>query len=120
MNSTTQKFKERLLEECKKHPFLQFWRHNELLAMSVDAEVIMLDFAEEFDMEFDEADDLMIEEIAFAVEKKWLINYMNRNGNGWDDRKLKRWLREEYTSADSEKIFLSALNESQIVMLEFN
>lgn len=113
MNSITQKLTERIFSEYKKHPFLKFSEHNELLAMTLDAESMLCD-------EDGNPEDLEIEEIIFAVEKKWLLDYMNRDCSGWNEQDLIRWLRDEYTSEDSEEIFICALCESQIVMLEFN
>lgn len=113
MNSTTQEFKERIFKEYKKHPFVKFSEHNELLAMVLDAEFMMC-------VEDGDPEDLEVNEIIFAVEKKWLLDYKNRVCRGWDEQRLIQWLREEYTSYDSEEIFITAMCESQIVMLEFN
>lgn len=113
MNNTTRKFTERIFKEYKKHPFVKFSEHNELLAMTLDAEFMMC-------VEDGEPEDLEVSEIIFAVEKKWLIDYINRDRSGWDEQRVIQWLREEYTSYDSEEIFITAMCESQIVMLEFN
>ena len=45
---------------------------------------------------------------------------MNSYRLEWDGERLKEWLRNEYTSDDSYKIFYVAMEDNAIVMLEFN
>lgn len=63
MNSTTQKLKVRIFIDYKRHPFLKFSEHNELLVMALGAESMLC--GKEGNPE-----NLEIEEIIFAVEKK--------------------------------------------------
>ena len=103
--------KNEILELYRKHPFARFGEHNELLALVVCAESFYNHYEER---EFDE--------LIFAVEKEWLINYLNKHRNWykWNGNEVKEWLREEYISDDSYEIFYVAMEDNAIVMLEFN
>ena len=101
--------KNEILKLYRKHSFTGFGEHNELLALVVCAE----NFGEDYE-KWD------FNEVVFAVEKEWLLNYMNSYRLEWDGERLKEWLRNEYTSDDSYKIFYVAMEDNAIVMLEFN
>ena len=103
--------KKEILELYRKHQYTKFGEHNELLGLVVCGESFYDDF---YKQEFDE--------LIFAVEKEWLINYLNEQSGRieWDGDRVKEWLREEYTSDDSYPIFWKAMEDSAIVMLEFN
>jgi len=60
------------------------------------------------------------EEVIFAVEKDWLVNFMNRERVAWNGESVMRWLQDEYTSYDSYQIYKKALKENAIVMIDFD
>lgn len=103
--------KNKILEAYRKHPYIKFAEHNELLALVVCAENFYEDYEKQ---EFDE--------LIFAVEKDWLINYLNKNRYWikWDLEEVQGWLQNEYSSDDSYAIFYDALSENAVVMLDFN
>lgn len=103
--------KNKILEAYRKHPYTKFAEHNELLALVVCAENFYEDYEKQ---EFNE--------LIFAVEKDWLINYLNKNRYWikWDLEEVQGWLQNEYASDDSYTIFYDALSENAVVMLEFN
>lgn len=58
------------------------------------------------------------EEIVYTVPEKWLKKYMKiLTGREWTSRKLRKWLREEYDSEDSSRIFDQAVLEHQLVTM---
>ena len=62
-----------------------------------------------------------VEEVLFAVEKDWLVTYLNRTTNEyWTADKVKKWLKTEYTSEESSTIFKVAIQQKAVIMLEFN
>ena len=103
--------KSKLLKIYREHPYTKFAEHNELIALIVCAESF---YGDDERKEFDE--------LLFAVEKDWLVDYLNKQDNriNWNGEKVKEWLREEYTSDDSHEIFYDALLENAVVMLQFN
>lgn len=98
-----------IIAEVKKRPHASFPEHKELLALGV---------CSEFFCEPDEETDF--EEVLFAVEQDWLVNYMKREYPDWDEVDVRRWLREEYTSYDSIKIYEAALKDDAILMIDFD
>lgn len=102
--------KNEILKLYRKHPYARFSEHNELLGLVVCAENFYDDYEKQ---EFDE--------IVFAVEKEWLINYLNAKSVRveWDGDRVKAWLREEYTSDDSYEIFYAAIEDYAVAILEF-
>lgn len=101
--------KNEILYLYRTHPFIKFAEHNELLGLVVCAECFYDDYEKQ---EFDE--------IVFAVEKEWLINYLNQDRYEWDGERVKEWLRKTYTSDDSYEIFYAAMEDNAIAILEFN
>lgn len=103
--------KNEILKLYRKHQFTRFGEHNELLGLVVCAENFYDDYEKQ---EFDE--------VVFAVEKEWLINYLNEKSLrvDWDGDRVKQWLIEEYTSDDSYEIFYAAMEDHAIAILEFN
>jgi hypothetical protein len=103
--------KNKILKAYREHPYTKFAEHNELLALVVCAENFYEDYEKQ---EFDE--------LIFAVEKDWLINYLNKNRYWikWDLEEVQGWLQNEYSSDDSYAIFYDALSENAVAMLEFN
>jgi hypothetical protein len=103
--------KSKLLKIYREHPYTKFAEHNELIALIVCAESF---YGDDERKEFDE--------LLFAVEKDWLINYLNtyRDWIKWDFEEVQRWVQNEYASDDSHEIFCDALLENAIVMLQFN
>lgn len=119
MNELTERVKKRIKESFDKYSYMDFWKHNDLVAMSCDAEMFLT--------EDESYEELEIEEVAFVVDKKWLIDFMNRehiamshNGGEWNSRNLRHWLRNEYTSVESTQIYIAALEDNAIVMIDFN
>lgn len=104
--------KQRIWERYKKNSSPDFCLHNELLALSCSPE----DLASDGDPET-----CGFEEVLFAVEKDWLVTYLNRTTNEyWTADKVKKWLKTEYTSEESSTIFKVAIQQKAVIMLEFN
>ena len=103
--------KNKILKAYHKHHYTKFGEHNELLALIVSADCF---YEHHEKWEFDE--------LIFAVEKDWLINYLNKNRYWikWDLEEVQGWLQNEYASDDSYAIFYAALSENAVAMLEFN
>lgn len=103
--------KNKILAYYHQHHYTKFAEHNELLAMVVCAESF-----------YDDDEEREFNELIFAVEKDWLINYLNihRYWMKWDLEEVQGWLQNEYASDDSYEIFIDAVNENAVVMLEFN
>lgn len=103
--------KNKILKLYHEHPYTKFAEHNELVGLIVCAESF---YEDDERKEFDE--------LLFAVEKDWLINYLNthRYWIEWDFEEVQRWLQDEYASDDSYEIFCDALLENAIAMLQFN
>ena len=99
--------KAEIAAEVHKYPCYNFYKHNELLALAVSSEM----FCDE---------DVDFQELVFAVEKEWLVNYMNRPRVQYDGESVKKWLQSEYTSEDSYLIFETALTENAIMMIDFD
>lgn len=61
-------------------------------------------------------------EVEFAVPIKWLVDYMNESSDekGWTDETVLFWLRNEYTSEDSEPILESAVLENKVAFWKTN
>ena len=57
------------------------------------------------------------DELTFVVPVNWLEKYAAREFYVQD---LDAWLQEQYTSEESEKVFMKALEERQIVMDDFH
>lgn len=108
----TRPLKQRIWDRYKENCSPDFRLHNELLALSCDPE----DLASDGDPET-----CGFEELLFAVEKDWLVTYLNRTTNEyWTADKVKKWLKTEYTSEESSAIFKAALLQRAVIMLEFN
>lgn len=85
------------------NPYLEFGNHEDLRALCVNEE----------DMESDTRD---WGELTFIVPTRWLRNFCEKKFLVGD---LDLFLQEEYTSDESEIIFAEALNDQQIVMVDF-
>ena len=101
--------KSKLIAEVREHPYVDFHKHKELIGLAVCSEMFC---------EADEEADF--EEVIFAVEKDWLVNFMNRERVAWNGESVMRWLQDEYTSYDSYQIYEEALKENAIVMIDFD
>lgn len=99
------KIRKEILAEWSKHPFLYYAHHPDLKALSVCSG----DMGEDEDVDFDE--------LVFAVPKKWLFDIVAKELEIED---VQDWLENEYTSDESHIIFQWAMEQNQIVMLEFN
>ena len=106
---TTEKTRNKILQEWKKHRFTDYCSHPSLKSLGVCSGYVGPD--EECDFE----------EISFAVPEKWLIETCIRE---FDELKLpsdvQYFLDNVYTSDHSIVIFELAMSENQIAMLNFN
>lgn len=87
----------------KNHCYLEFGQHADLKALCINEEDILPD-----------GRDWM--ELTFVVPTEWLKDFC-RNEFGVKD--LDYFLQEEYTTDESEIVFSAALNERQVVMVDF-
>ena len=90
----------------EKNCYLRFGDHEDLKALCI------CPFAE--DEEFYEPD---YYELAFIVPTKWLKEAVKEM---FEVEDLDYWLQNEYTTDESEIIFEKALNERQVVMVDFD
>lgn len=98
--------KETIKDIVKKNRYLKFGDHEDLKALCI------CPFA--LDEEFYNPD---YDEILYVVPTNWLKEVAKRE---FEIEDLDNWLRHEYTSDESEIIFEIALNERQVVMIDFN
>lgn len=87
----------------KKNCYLEFGRHENMKAVCINEE----------DIESDTRD---WGELTFIVPTGWLEDFCRKEFQAED---LNYFLREIYTSDESEIIFQEALSERQIVMVDF-
>lgn len=90
----------------KNNCYLEFGNHEDLRAMCI------CPFAEDDD--FYNSD---YYELAFIVPTKWLKETAKEM---FEVKDLDDWLQNEYTTDESELIFEKALNERQVVMVDFD
>ena len=90
----------------KNNCYLKFGEHEDLKALCV------CPYAE--DETFYEPD---YYELAFVVPLNWLKTVVKEL---FDVNDLDYWLQNEYTTDESELIFARALNERQVVMVDFD
>ena len=106
---TKTKTKNKILLEWKKHRFTDFCSHPSLKALGVCSGYVGPDEECDFD------------ELVFAVPEKWLVDTCIRE---FEELKLpsdvQYWLDNMYTSDESHIIYELAMEENQIVMMEFN
>lgn len=102
-------FKKKIQKEWAKHPFLHFGKHPSMKALCVCS-----DF-------FGEEDDRPGNEVVFAVPENWLLevckqefSFVKTAGD------MQYWLENSYTATEAYIIFRRAMEENQIVMLNFN
>lgn len=86
------------------HRYLNFWTHEDLKGLCVCPYE-----DEDYNPDY--------QEMIYIVPTKWLKNIVKEE---FGIKNLDLWLQEEYTSDESEIIFERALNERQIVMVDFN
>ena len=91
-------------------PYVDFWKHKDLTAFCVCGEYLAYfdDDGNEFESDFDE--------LVVVVEKDWLFEFMKEHEieNPLD------YLQNEYTSDDSSVWFDEAVEQSKVVMVDFN
>lgn len=87
----------------KENCYVRFGDHEDLKALCICP----------FDEEDYKAD---YQEMTYVVPVKWLKKVVKEEFKIED---LELWLQEEYTSDESEVIFERALNERQVVMVDF-
>jgi hypothetical protein len=85
--------------------YLNFGKHENLRALCIN---------EDLYHEEDEGRDW--EELTFIVPTKWLKEFCQKE---FEVNDLDAFLKEEYTSDESEIIFEEALNNRQVVMVDF-
>lgn len=90
----------------KSNCYLEFGNHEDLKAMCI------CPYAE--DDNFYNSD---YYELAFIVPAKWLRDVVKEM---FEIENLDDWLQNEYTTDESELIFERALNERQVVMVDFD
>lgn len=73
-------------------------------------------------LEADDGDyDVDWDEIVYTVPYKWLKDSMPKIfGVNWGMKRLREWLREEYDSEDSDRIFERAYLEKQLVTMNID
>lgn len=87
----------------KENCYVRFGDHEDLKALCICP----------FDEEDYKAD---YEELAYVVPSNWLKQTVKEL---FDVDDVDMWLKEEYTSDESELVFERALNERQVVMVDF-
>ena len=87
----------------KENCYVRFGDHEDLKALCICP----------FDEEDYKAD---YEELAYVVPSNWLKQTVKEL---FDVDDVVMWLKEEYTSDESELVFERALNERQVVMVDF-
>ena len=85
--------------------YLRFGDHEDLKAMCI------YPFAEDDDFYNND-----YEELTFIVPKEWLVETVKEM---FEVKDLDDWLQNEYTTDESELVFEKALNERQVVMVDF-
>ena len=102
------KVRKGILESIK--PYVDFWKHKDLIAFCVCGEYLAYfdDNGDEFEADFDE--------LVVVVEKDWLFDLMKEQGieNPLD------YLQSEYISDDSIVWFEDAVIDGKVVMVDFN
>ena len=98
--------KETIKDIVKKNCYLKFGDHEDLKALCVCPFVL--------DEEFYNSD---YDEMIYVVPTNWLKEVVKRE---FEIEDLDNWLQHEYTSDESETIFEIALNERQVVMVNFD
>ena len=83
--------------------YLEFGKHENLKALCINEE----------DIESDTRD---WHEMAFVVPTKWLRKFCKKE---FGVTNLDYWISDVYTSDESEIIFAKALEERQVVMIDF-
>ena len=99
------KIRKQILDEWKEHPYLYFANHPDMKALCVCSG----DIGEDDEVDFDE--------IIFAVPTEWRFGVVARE---FEIKDVQYWLENEYTSDESYIIFQMAMEQNQIMMLEFN
>ena len=102
------KVRKRILESIK--PYVDFWKHKDLIAFCVCDGYLTYDYETDEDIEAD------FDELVVVVEKEWLFDFMRKYGI---DDPLD-YLQNEYTSDDSIVWFDWAVVQGKVVMVDFN
>ena len=95
--------KRTIINLAKENCYLRFGDHEDLKALCICP----------FDEEEYKAD---YEELTYIVPSNWLKQAVKEL---FDVDDVDIWLKEEYTSDESELVFERALNEKQVVMVDF-
>lgn len=103
--------REDILKQWKRRPYLEYGKHEKLVILSLCPDPYCEDFSYDY------------VEIVFTVPVEWLLDnlalYDNKRSH-WRWKELSEWLKNEYTSDDSEQIFNDAMVDQKIVTLNFN
>ena len=83
--------------------YLEFGKHEDLRAVCINEEDILSDTRD-------------WNELTFIVPTEWLRAFCKEE---FEENDLDYFLKEMYTSDESEMIFAEALNQRQIVMVDF-
>ena len=106
---TTTKTRVSILKDWERHRFANFDDHPSLKALGIDSDCLGPNEACDF------------EELVFVVPEKWLIDTCIRE---FKELKLpsdvQYWLDNIYTSTEAHAIFRLAMDDNQIVILNFN
>ena len=102
------KVRKRILESIK--PYADFWKHKDLIAFCVCGEYFAYEDENGNEIEPD------FDELVVVAEKDWLFDFMRKYeiGDPLD------YLQNEYTSDDSNVWFEEAVEQSKIIMVDFN
>ena len=100
--------KQNIQNLSKENPYMAFSQHLDLVGLSLGAE--------DFNVGYNE--------LTYAVEKSWLVQWLNNesyNGySAWTHTSLQEWLENDYDSTDSETILFAALKAGKVALIEFN
>lgn len=103
--------RENIFKQWRGRPYLEYGKHEKLVSLSLCPDPYCEDFSYDY------------VEIVFTVPVEWLVNWLalyDNNRSYWREKEMFKWLREEYTSEESERIFNDAMEEQKIVTLNFD
>ena len=96
--------KQTIMQMVDKQCYLEFGKHEDLKALCVCPHA-------------DEETESDYEELTFVVPKNWLEKFCKEK---FEVEDLDAFLQEQYTSEQSEIIFENALEERQLVLVDFD
>lgn len=102
------KVRENILSMIK--PYSDFYKHKDLIAITIGADYFSYDYVSDEELEVD------FSELVVVIEKGWLFELMKEN----DIEDPLHYLQNEYTWDDSYEWFERASSEGKVVVIEFN